>query len=828
MSDQFNPYHKWLGIPIAEMPADHYRLLGLARFEDDREVIQEAAEQRMTHLENYLSGQHGKQARKLQEQVALAAMCLLSERKKAAYDEQINEKSHAQRRSVSPPSLPGNAPEASSEESSAVADADLADIIGLTTANAVRPVAKPRCPVAVPIKRKKASTTVPVWAIAGGVGAAAVVLVVAIVAMWSPAVNPPRRAVLSINIPENERGNANFLLDGQRKELPKTGKIKYSLPPGQHRVSLACDGGTCEGSRTLKEGETWDCAPDPVVAIVIPADGGRADVVVLIDGVAKSLPPSGEVKYSLPPRTDLYNIVVARGRFKCPFERKSEAGRPVPPCVVKWPQPAFGDWIHDFDQAKATANKAGKKILVFFDCLDDAGQPQSERGRLIAQSSFAEQAGRENILVFIDLSPQQNRDDLERNEELKKRLGVTEVPTMVYPDATVRADGKIADPSITAKIRPPENISQSPPIAKHSGPRRIVVRQDVDKEPHRTIPDVPQRASNMDAEEFLKRCGLVTYGRRWVLPEDKDLIDNLPTLQSRAQDVARQKRLAESAEEKWNLAAKSRQAAAKDLDALKDKLMHGGIMESDWVKAQEGVAQSEAAAKEAEAAAHESQASAKQAVEQLQPKVAKLRQGYDYARAYYAKLAAAAAVKAAIAELNDRAPEKKYLLGPRETFAGSNKKIEEIEELSAMPLKWRQEPAIVDYRDEHGSSYVQVELNGKKTVEMVVDSGAQIVSIPWKTAIDIGLNPASGERVPIVGAGNMAYIAWKVTIPTVRVGGALARNVECVVDPPQHSGTPLLGKSFLKHFRWELDEQKRKLVISQTLDDDADLTRGRH
>ncbi len=34
MSDpNFDPYHKWLGIPPDEQPANHYRLLGLELFE---------------------------------------------------------------------------------------------------------------------------------------------------------------------------------------------------------------------------------------------------------------------------------------------------------------------------------------------------------------------------------------------------------------------------------------------------------------------------------------------------------------------------------------------------------------------------------------------------------------------------------------------------------------------------------------------------------------------------------------------------------------------------------------------------------------------------
>ncbi len=35
----FAPYHKWLGIPPADQPANHYRLLGLNLFESDPDVI---------------------------------------------------------------------------------------------------------------------------------------------------------------------------------------------------------------------------------------------------------------------------------------------------------------------------------------------------------------------------------------------------------------------------------------------------------------------------------------------------------------------------------------------------------------------------------------------------------------------------------------------------------------------------------------------------------------------------------------------------------------------------------------------------------------------
>ena len=49
-SAAFDPYHRWLGIPPEEQPADHYRLLGIARFERDPEVIRDAATRQMGHV----------------------------------------------------------------------------------------------------------------------------------------------------------------------------------------------------------------------------------------------------------------------------------------------------------------------------------------------------------------------------------------------------------------------------------------------------------------------------------------------------------------------------------------------------------------------------------------------------------------------------------------------------------------------------------------------------------------------------------------------------------------------------------------------------------
>ena len=92
MSKDFDPYHKWLGIPAREQPADHYRLLGVERFEDDADVISLAADQRMHFLRSFQNGERAKLSQQLLNEIAAARVCLLDEKKKAAYDANLKQK----------------------------------------------------------------------------------------------------------------------------------------------------------------------------------------------------------------------------------------------------------------------------------------------------------------------------------------------------------------------------------------------------------------------------------------------------------------------------------------------------------------------------------------------------------------------------------------------------------------------------------------------------------------------------------------------------------------------------------------------------------------
>lgn len=58
MSGRFDPYHHWLGIPAQEQPPNHYRLLGIAPFEENISVIEHATDQRMGYLRTFQTGRH--------------------------------------------------------------------------------------------------------------------------------------------------------------------------------------------------------------------------------------------------------------------------------------------------------------------------------------------------------------------------------------------------------------------------------------------------------------------------------------------------------------------------------------------------------------------------------------------------------------------------------------------------------------------------------------------------------------------------------------------------------------------------------------------------
>lgn len=161
MADGFDPYHKWLGIPPEEQPPDLYRLLSIKPLESDPDVIESAADRQMAHLRTYQAGQHGQLSQQLLNEVSAARVTLLNTEKKAEYDACLREQLEA---------------EAAADEALPVAEP-------LSTLESSMPEilteAAPAVSVARPAKSKKPlSGRTIVWAVAGGVAALGVLVLI--------------------------------------------------------------------------------------------------------------------------------------------------------------------------------------------------------------------------------------------------------------------------------------------------------------------------------------------------------------------------------------------------------------------------------------------------------------------------------------------------------------------------------------------------------------------------------------------------------------------------------------------------------------------------
>ena len=86
MSGRFDPYHKWLGIPPREQPANYYRLLGLEVFEDDLDAIEGAADRLIKYVQKVATVEQREDAKRVFLDLSAAKRCLLVAEQKQAYD----------------------------------------------------------------------------------------------------------------------------------------------------------------------------------------------------------------------------------------------------------------------------------------------------------------------------------------------------------------------------------------------------------------------------------------------------------------------------------------------------------------------------------------------------------------------------------------------------------------------------------------------------------------------------------------------------------------------------------------------------------------------
>ena len=150
--------------------------------------------------------------------------------------------------------------------------------------------------------------------------------------------------------------------------------------------------------------------------------------------------------------------------------------------------------------------------------------------------------------------------------------------------------------------------------------------------------------------------------------------------------------------------------------------------------------------------------------------------------------------------------ETPTMLTADQILVALNKRVERVEQevfSENIPLQ-------VDNR----SMYVNVVV-GNKTTRMVVDSGASLICLPARIAKELGVViPPNAPQMELVVANGDRIGARGVILPRVRIGEFEVENVDAaILDAAADSAEPLLGMSFLDHFKFEINAAERSLKM---------------
>jgi aspartyl protease family protein len=124
----------------------------------------------------------------------------------------------------------------------------------------------------------------------------------------------------------------------------------------------------------------------------------------------------------------------------------------------------------------------------------------------------------------------------------------------------------------------------------------------------------------------------------------------------------------------------------------------------------------------------------------------------------------------------------------------------------------------IPLRSDGGNTFaISVTVNGEKTVDMILDSGAGLISLPTATAQQLGVSASENSPdIQLQLADGRVVTAKLIFLPLVRVGRFEAQNVEAAILPPEMvNAEPLLGMSFLKNFQFKVDSNAKTLTMSE-------------
>lgn len=84
-----DPYKHWLNITTEGRSPNHYELLGIPQFTDDRDMIERQHRKRSREVKRYAMGAYSGQCQDLLEELARAVLCLADHERKREYDRKL-------------------------------------------------------------------------------------------------------------------------------------------------------------------------------------------------------------------------------------------------------------------------------------------------------------------------------------------------------------------------------------------------------------------------------------------------------------------------------------------------------------------------------------------------------------------------------------------------------------------------------------------------------------------------------------------------------------------------------------------------------------------
>lgn len=115
---------------------------------------------------------------------------------------------------------------------------------------------------------------------------------------------------------------------------------------------------------------------------------------------------------------------------------------------------------------------------------------------------------------------------------------------------------------------------------------------------------------------------------------------------------------------------------------------------------------------------------------------------------------------------------------------------------------------------ENGVLIVKAIFPGKETCFLILDTGASRVSLSPEMADVLGLSEKLGDEIETLVAGGMTVKGRSVDISWITVAGQTAKNIQGIILSSSKPGIDgLLGRSFLKRFIIDIDDEREPKVI---------------